>query len=615
MRAIRSIAEVMSQPRSVEGLREAVDSSFTSGLNGVDVAMDNIFTTVLCASFGGVCVLLLLARLVQMANCHMRHLFSLTADREQQRFWMKDRTALWPALKKHLLYAPLWKKRHNREMRLSSAINMGTLPSRLHALLLLLYVASNVAYTLSLDYRGQSKASLLAEIRGRAGVLAVVNMIPLFILAGRNNPLIGMLRVSFDTYNLLHRWMGRIVVLEAIVHTLAWLANQVLSGGWRSVNETMARSRSFQFGAAGVISMALLLLQSPSAVRHAFYETFLHLHQAAALAAVVGVYFHLKLDKLPQLPYIKALIALWALERTARFLRVYYRCHSWRKGWTTVQVQALPGEACRVTFEMRRPWAFRPGCHVYAYIPAISMHQSHPFSVAWSEDTAASPALPGDNDREKLLPTTQNELDRPRGTTTSISLVIHKRTGMTASLYNTAAAAPSGRLTLRGAVEGPYGGLESLHSYGTVVLFAGGIGITHQVSHVRDLVMGHSAGTVAARKVVLIWTVRTTEHLEWVRPWMDTILALPGRRAVLKILLFVTKPRSPREIISPSTSVQMYPGRPQADVLIDREIQERAGAMAVTVCGPGSLADSVRAAVRRRVDVASLDFVEESFTW
>ena len=71
---------------------------------------------------------------------------------------MHDQTRLWPFLKKHLLYAPsCWKKRHNREMQLSKAINMGTLPSRFHTILLLSYVASNIAYTVVLDYSTLSR--------------------------------------------------------------------------------------------------------------------------------------------------------------------------------------------------------------------------------------------------------------------------------------------------------------------------------------------------------------------------------------------------------------------------------------------------------------------------
>jgi hypothetical protein len=35
----------------------------------------------------------------------------------------------WSNIKKYILYAPLGKKRHNRELQLSSAVNVGTLPS------------------------------------------------------------------------------------------------------------------------------------------------------------------------------------------------------------------------------------------------------------------------------------------------------------------------------------------------------------------------------------------------------------------------------------------------------------------------------------------------------
>lgn len=496
-------------------------------------------------------------------------------------------------------------------MQLSSAINVGTLPSRFHTVILLLYLLSNVAYMSLLDYGQKNRAALLAELRGRSGVLAVVNMIPLMVLAGRNNPLISILRVSFDTYNLLHRWVGRVVVVESVVHTCAWAANKVRADGWHGVNVALGSSAFIQYGLLGTCSLVFLLAHSPSPIRHAFYESFLHLHQLVAFLAILGIYVHLDRANLPQLPYLKAIIALWMIERSIRCVRLLYYNFS-RHGCGRATVEALPGGACRVTFDLQRPWKITPGCHVYAYLPGVSLWMSHPFSVAWSEER---PAL--SFDEKDSLPIPKSELDfaTRRNTTTSISLVMSTRTGMTAKLYEKASAAPRGKISMYGAVEGPYGGLESLHSYGTVILFAGGVGITHQVSHVRDLLAGYDNGTVAARKVVLVWSVRTTEQLEWVRPWMDQILAMPGRRELLKILLFVTKPRSPREVVSPSATVQMFPGRSNPQVIIDQELNDRVGAMAVTVCGPGAFADSVRDAVRKRIHVGSIDFVEESFTW
>lgn len=587
---------------------------YTTGLAGVNLGRDDLTTQLLWLSVAGICVLVLLGRFLQMGNAHLRHLFNLTASPTQQNFWSKDMTTFWPRLKKHLIYAPLHRKRHNREIQLSKAVNAGTLPSRLHTTLLLLYLTSNVVYCCLLDYKNNNGAALIAEIRGRTGHLSVVNMVPLIILAGRNNPLIPLLRVSFDTYNLFHRWIGRIVVLEAVAHTAAWAVNMHTAKGFQGIKDSMGESGFIQFGLVGTLAMVIILFQSPSTIRHAFYETFLHLHQFLAVAAMLGVFMHSYKAKLPQQRYINWMISIWVLERIARSIRIVYRNVSCR-GITKVIVEAMPGslEACRVTFEVQRPWKYRPGCHVYVYLPSVSLWMSHPFSIAWC-DTRPTPYLSLEDEK---LPQTKSDLDLPSltRTTTSISLVICKRTGMTAKLYDKAKSSPTGIITLTGAVEGPYGGLESLKSYGTVVLFAGGVGITHQISYVRDLLNGNEDGTAATRKIILVWSIRTTETLEWVRPWMDIILAMPNRRQVLKVLLFVTKPRNPREVISRSETVQMFPGRANPAVILEKEMKTRVGAMAVTVCGPGAFADDVRLAARERIYDGAVDFVEESFTW
>jgi len=37
--------------------------------------------------------------------------------------------------------------------------------------------------------------------------------------------------------------------------------------------------------------------------------------------------------------------------------------------------------------------------------------------------------------------------------------------------------------------------------------------------------------------------------------------------------------------------------------------------MCVTVCGPGGMADDVRAAARTAQEASAVDFIEESFSW
>jgi hypothetical protein len=260
----------------------------------------------------------------------------------------------------------------------------------------------------------------------------------------------------------------------------------------------------------------------------------------------------------------------------------------------------------RITLKMARPWTFQPGQHIYLYIPAVGWWTSHPFSVGWSE----AEEIVTD---EKGLPVTRQDMFGTKHT--SLSLLVRRRTGFTDTLFKRALEAPNSQVTFRAFAEGPYGSIHSMDSYGTVVLFAGGVGITHQVPFVRHLVQGYAEGTVAARRVTLVWIIQSPEHLEWIRPWMTSILAMDRRREVLRIMLFITRPRNTKEIQSPSSTVQMFPGRPNINTLIGMEVENQVGAMGVNVCGNGGLSDDVRRVCRKRQYQTQVDYIEESFTW
>jgi hypothetical protein len=164
-----------------------------------------------------------------------------------QRYFSKPSES-FATFKGNLLYAPVFRKRHNREFQLSTAVNIGTLPTRLQLLFLIAYFGTNITFCVaSIDW-DQDFATVSEEIRNRSGVLAVVNLIPLFIMSARNNPLISWLNISYDTFNLLHRWFGRIVVLEIMSHTGAWVAATVHKSGWSSVTASVRTNQMLMFG-------------------------------------------------------------------------------------------------------------------------------------------------------------------------------------------------------------------------------------------------------------------------------------------------------------------------------------------------------------------------------
>ena len=382
----------------------------------------------------------------------------------------------------------------------------------------------------------------------------------------------------------------------------------------------LAEDQMLITGMVGTVALIVVTIQASKVVRHAFYETFLHIHIALIITTIAVLWYHLQ--GYPSLLHLKVVMICRGLERLLRLSMLVYR--NVGNGGTKATIEALPGDAVRVTLSIARPWTFHPGQHLFLTIPSIGLWTSHPFSVAWSSNTPTPPSsvvtLPY-CDTEKGLSrnpssaSTSSTLTPAHPTRTTVSLIIRSRTGFTSTLHARALASTSGPLTVSALASGPHGPAPSFSSYGTVILFAGGVGITNQVPYVRHLVHSYTARTTALRRLCLVWIIQSPEHLEWIRPWMTEILAMPNRRDVLRIQLWVTRPRSSKEVSSPSATVQMFPGRPNVRTIVDMEMESRIGAMGVGVCGPGGLGDEVRAAVRGVLGRGEVEFLETGFGW
>ena len=210
-------------------------SSYGSGPNPADV--DNMrFARNLLLILASMVALMTIYRLTIYCVRYIRTLTCLNNDKQ---FYFTTPTFPFASIKEHLFYAPLFRLRHNQEMQIVRGWSIGILPTRFQSLVLTAIIGMNVSLCcIGLEWNGTSTA-LLNHLRNRTGTLAVVNMIPLVIMSSRVNPLIKALNISFDTFNLLHRWFGRIVTAEAIVHTLAWTINKVNTAGWSGVQKAL----------------------------------------------------------------------------------------------------------------------------------------------------------------------------------------------------------------------------------------------------------------------------------------------------------------------------------------------------------------------------------------
>lgn len=171
--------------------------------------------------------------LYRVVMSSVRYIRALACLNNKTQRYFQPPPPTFARIKKHLLYAPLFRSRHSQEFRLFS-MNLGTLPTRFQSLFFFGIIALNISYCVyDIPWHGAQQEKL-SRLRNRSGVLAVVNMIPLVLLAGRNNPLIIALDISFDAFNRVHRFFGRIVMIEAVVHSVSQLMIMVESRMFRS---------------------------------------------------------------------------------------------------------------------------------------------------------------------------------------------------------------------------------------------------------------------------------------------------------------------------------------------------------------------------------------------
>lgn len=565
-------------------------------------------------------VVVFLYRSLVRLYAHMRHLSSLTAT-SQRYFAEGDPRVNW--IKNHILYAPIFRHKRATETQLHRMFNLGSLPTRFQSIFIGAIIVVNVFACCWEVPWNDERLQVLPILRNRTGTLSVANLVPILLMATIKNPLIEILDISYDTFNLMHRWLGRLSILQGVAHTVCYIVAKVEKEGWEGVNKSVQHEFIYA-GLAATIGFVILFFQAPKVVRSWAYEVFLHMHFIVVIITFAFLWIHL--IGYPQLGFLIATIAIWAVTRGWRFASLAYR--TWGgSGRCQAVVEALPGDALRVTLTTPRPWKYKSGQSLYLTIPSVGLWTAHPFSIAWSDadhglKRSATVKRGGtvkafdDIEKRPIVSSRPKSSEMEKAT---YSLVIKARTGMTGKLYDRVArssGADAGKMTFNACIEGPYGGDRSMASYGTVMLFASGVGITHQIPYIKQLLEGYNDGTVAARRITLVWSVVSTDCLEWIRPWMHEILGIENRRDVLKIILYITRAGLSQPIRSPSETVRMLRGRPDVQSLMEAEAAEKTGCMGVSVCSGGGLSDEVRRSCRSLLGKGlNVDLVEESFSW
>lgn len=131
----------------------------------------------------------------------------------------------------------------------------------------------------------------------------------------------------------------------------------------------------------------------------------------------------------------------------------------------------------RLDILVPRLWRVRAGQSIFLSIPKLGLFtglRGHPFTISWWR-----------RDHHGL----------------QLSLLVQPRAGFTAELNRHI------HEVLSAFIDGPYSAPHDLGQYGTVIMFASGIGIASHMPYIKELINGYNSYEVRTRRVVLVWQV------------------------------------------------------------------------------------------------------------
>ncbi|KAF8881834.1 ferric reductase NAD binding domain-containing protein [Gymnopilus junonius] len=425
----------------------------------------------------------------------------------------------------------------------------------------------------------------------RAGTIAA-SQLPLMVALGMKNNLISALTgIGFDKLNFLHRMSARTIVILAWIH-----------GGGRVTLGSI--------GAFGWINAHSLVLLTIRPIRERSYELFLIIHFVLAFIFILTTYFHTAGMIMTYFGPWPSMI-VWGLDRFLSMAKVVVFNFAYFNPWSKsskaldANVEVLSHHFIKVTIRRPKYFYWRPGQSAYLSFPAVSSFpfESHPFTMSTIYDGSSA-------DGNKL------------------TFFLRVRKGFTARLMKAA----SQDQTYKVFVNGPYSSPPILVGYQSVMLFAGGSGVTFTLPLFLSLIKRAKQNEATCSKLTFVWVIRDADQIKWLEGVLSSAIEdLPATISV-SIKLYVTSvlddPETFEEDDSSKDSIEeekmpstgssqdnskllessltsLDQGRPDVNALIQDEIMADTGPISINVCGTKSLAEAVRQAVRvpRPMDV------------
>ncbi|OBZ78050.1 Ferric/cupric reductase transmembrane component 1 [Grifola frondosa] len=359
-------------------------------------------------------------------------------------------------------------------------------------------------------------------------------------------------------------------------------------------------------------------------------RVFLFVHFILVFILLLSCYFHadnFSANGFYFGTYVWPSFLFWGLDRFIRFIRVVvfnhlYFAFSSKANALDATVELLSPHFVRLRLSRPPHFHWAPGQTAFLTVPSASTFplESHPFTISSVDTTLCFGAREPAGDLEKT------DLGETVPYWKELVFLVKVREGFTKSL---AKAAQSGK-KVKVFVDGPYGFSPDLSCDDSVVLIAGGSGVSYTLAIFLGILDKAHNNSTKCRKVVFVWMIRDATHIEWVSKTLSKALEIAPSHLEISIRLYVTAgeplPASnpsawdddsvhsisegtavgksrPSSLLSFS-AVQVMQGRPDLRALLRDEVAVNTGRLSVTVCGSQSIARACRAALRLSPSVA-----------
>jgi len=333
----------------------------------------------------------------------------------------------------------------------------------------------------------------------RAGMVAVA-MTPWIVATSTKANLLSLITgIGPERLNVFHRWIAYLCLFMSLVHMIPFYVQPVWEDGGMEVFETLFPPGSgmiYGSGIACIVPLLWLCVGSLPIIRRKAYEIFIKLHVPVGYIYVGVLFWHTK-NFLMSWGYLGASVAVLVVCNIWRFFNL-----NWTKPWRMAfgigdeaAINIMTENTIKITIPTQMRW--KPGQYVYLRMPGISLFENHPFTISslCSEDF---PSEYGENHRDCVL------VFRPYG-------------GFTRKVLETAIEKGPFH-TYRAFLDGPYGGMRrELAAFDTVILIAGGSGITSLMSQLLNLIKRMRDGKAITKKIVVVWALKRLEAMDWFR--------------------------------------------------------------------------------------------------